>query len=153
MGSHFENFTDDQLLKYAKYAKKSLGDKWNIPFIDFYNEIFENERPYKLLHNPISWELSRFDIEYLYYILNYNNLEEGITDKPELDMVYPTYIVKERVYTKTTYTGEVETYIPNDIDSGYMYALHDSEDIDPWDWEVDDRMETDSDITDTDFEL
>ncbi len=67
MGSHFENFTDDQLLKYAKYAKKSLGDKWNIPFIDFYNEIFENERPYKLLHNPISWELSRFDIRHVYH--------------------------------------------------------------------------------------
>jgi len=153
MGSNFENFTDDQLLKYARYIKKSLGDKCNVPFIDFYNEIFENERQYTLLHNPISWRLSRFDIEYLYYILNYNNLEEGITDKPEIEMVYPSWITTERVYVKITYVGEVETYIPNDIDSGYMYALHDSEDIDPWDWEVDDRMETNGDITDTEFEL
>lgn len=153
MGSHFENFTDEQLLKYARYAKKALGNKWNIPFIDFYNEIYENEKLYTLLHNPITWKLSRFDIEYLYYILNYNNLEEGITDKPGLDTVYPSWITKERIYTRTTYIGEVETYIPNDIDEGYMYTLYDSHDIDPWDWDVNDRTETDSDIYDTEFEL
>jgi hypothetical protein len=153
MGSYFENFTDDQLLKYARYTKKVLGNKWNIPFIDFYNGIFEGERLYTLLHNPISWKLSRFDIEYLYYILNNNNLEEGITDKPDLEMVYPSFIVKERVYVTTTYTGEVETYIPNDIDSGYMYALQDSDDIEPWDWEENEREETDRDSYDTEFEL
>ena len=153
MGSYFENFTDDQLLKYARYVKKVLGNKWNIPFMDFYLEIFENDRSYNLVHNPISWKLSRFDIEYLYYILNNNNLEEGITDKPELEMVYPSFITRSRVYVKTTYTGEVDTYIPNDIDGSYMYALKDSDDIDPWDWEIDDRLEVDSETYDTDFEL
>jgi hypothetical protein len=153
MGSKFENFPDDQLLKYTRYTKKVFGDNYNIPFIDFYNNIFENDRTYKLIHNPINWLLSRFDIEYLYYILNNNNLEEGITDKPDLEMVYPSYIVKERVYVTTTYTGEVETYIPGDIDSGYMYALQESDDIEPWYWEEEKREETDRDSYDTEFEL
>ena len=153
MGSKFENFPDDQLLKYARYTKKVFGDNYNIPFIDFYNNIFENDRLYKLIHNPINWLLSRFDVEYLYYILNNNNLEEGITDKPDLEMVYPSFIVKEKVWVTTTYTGEVETYIPNDIDSGYMYALQDSDDIEPWDWEEDEREETDRESYDTEFEL
>ena len=153
MGSHFEKFPEDQLLKYARYTKKVFGDNYNIPFIDFYNNIFENDRLYKLIHNPINWLLSRFDIEYLYYILNNNNLEEGITDKPDLEMVYPSFIVKEKVWVTTTYTGEVETYIPNDIDSSYMYALQDSDDIEPWDWEEDEREETDRESYDTEFEL
>jgi hypothetical protein len=153
MGSKFENFPDDQLLKYTRYTKKVFGDNYNIPFIDFYNNIFENDRTYKLIHNPINWLLSRFDIEYLYYILNNNNLEEGITDKPDLEMVYPSYIVKERVYVTTTYTGEVETYIPSDIDSGYMYSLQESDDIEPWYWEEEKREETDRDSYDTEFEL
>jgi hypothetical protein len=105
MGSKFENFPDDQLLKYTRYTKKVFGDNYNIPFIDFYNNIFENDRTYKLIHNPINWLLSRFDIEYLYYILNNNNLEEGITDKPDLEMVYPSFIVKEKIWETTIRTG------------------------------------------------
>jgi hypothetical protein len=153
MASRFENFSDEQLLKYVTYAKKVLGSKWTVPFIDFYNNIFERDREYTLLHNPINWKLSRYDVEYLYYILHYNNLEEGINDRPSLDEVYPEYITKERVYVTVTRSGELNTYIPNDIDSGYMYALEDSGDIDPFDWNVTNKHERDFDISDSYYEL
>ena len=153
MASRFENFSDEQLLKYATYTKKVLGSKWKIPFIDFYNSIFENDREYTLLHNPINWKLSRYDVEYLYYILHYNDLEEGINDRPSLYDVYPEYITEERVYTKITRSGELDTYIPNDIDSGYMYALEDSGDIDPYYWDITNKDERDSDINDSYYEL
>lgn len=153
MASRFENFSDEQLLKYVTYAKKILGDKWKVPFIDFYNNIFESDRKYTLLHNPINWKLSRYDIEYLYYILHYNNLEEGISDRPSLDEVYPEYITEERVYVKVTRSLELDTYIPNDIDYGYMYALEDSGDIDPFSWDITNKVERDFDISDSYYEL
>ena len=153
MASRFENFSDEQLLKYATYTKKVLGSKWNIPFIDFYNNIFEYDREYTLLHNPINWKLSRYDVEYLYYILHYNDLEEGISDRPSLFTTHPEYITEERVYVKVTRSGEVQTYVPNDIDSGYMYALEDRGDIDPWDWDITNKDARDSDISDSYYEL
>ena len=153
MESRFENFSDEQLLKYVIYVKKILGNKWNVSFIDFYNNIFESNREYTLLHNPINWKLSRFDVEYLYYILHYNNLEEGISDRPSLDEVYPEYITEERVYVTVTRSGEVQTYLPNDIDSGYMYALEDSGDIDPGYWDITNKYEKDFDIRDSYYEL
>jgi hypothetical protein len=151
--SKFENFSDKQLLKYAVYAKKVLGDKWTVPFIDFYNNIFESDREYTLLDNPINWKLSRYDVEYLYYILHYNDLEEGISDRPSLFTTYPEYITEERVYVKVTRSRGVQTYVPNDIDSGYMYALEDSGDINPWDWDIIDKDERDSDINDSYYEI
>jgi hypothetical protein len=153
MASRFENFSDEQLLKYAVYTKKILNNKWNVPFIDFYNNIFESDREYTLLHSPINWELTRYDVEYLYYILNYNDLDYGVNDRPSLDEVYPEYITKERVYVTITRSGEVDTYLPNDIDSGYMYALEDSGDIDPNYWDVTNKDERDSDIHDSYYEL
>jgi hypothetical protein len=153
MTSRFENFSDEQLLKYATYAKKVLGNEWNIYFIDFYNNILENEKPYKLLHNPINWMLSRLDLEYLYYILRYNELEEGINDRPSIDTAYPEYKTEERTYITVTRSGKVETYIPDDIDSGYMYALEDGGVIDPWYWDVTYKEEGDSDTLDSYYEL
>jgi hypothetical protein len=147
--SKFENFSDKQLLKYAVYAKRVLGGKWTASFIDFYRNIFESDSEYTLLNNPINWELSRYDVEYLYYILHYNDLEEGISDRPSLFTTYPEYITEERVYVKFTRSREVKTYVPNDIDSEYMYALEDSEDINPWDWDIIDKDQRDSDITDS----
>lgn len=153
MASRFENFSDEQLLKYVVYTKKIINNKWNVPFIDFYNNIFESDREYTLLHSPINWKLSRYDIEYLYYILHNNNLEEGINDRPSLDEVYPEYITDERVYVRITRSGELDTYIPNYIDSGYMYALEDSGDIDPSYWDITNKDERDFDIRDSYYEL
>jgi hypothetical protein len=58
---------------------------------------------------------------------------------------------KERQIVYTTHTGELLTYVPDDVDQSYLYFLKDNEEIHPWDWESDTDY-GDSDYIDDEFE-
>jgi len=158
MDSKFERLTNDQLLKYFRYAKGIL--KSNIPTInntldlsDFYNNIMDSDQSSKL-GAPLGRELTRFDIEYMYYIIKNNDIDVKIIKRPELTTIYPDFVSSETVRIHYTRSGEVETYVPDDVDSSYLHLLQDIDEIDPWYWDQTDTDERgDSDISDTWFNV
>ena len=153
MASRLERLNDEQLLKYAKYAENIVGDIDNTNISDFSNEIMGTDDERKLA-GPLGGKLTRYDVEYIFYILNYNDLDQGITQRPELDKAPVEYVTDERVYMRYTRSGEVESYLDGrDLDPGYMYLLQDIGELDPYEWDITDKQENDWDIRDSWFNV
>jgi hypothetical protein len=149
--SVFETFSDKQLIKYMKYAMQFI-DK--IDYNDLQNFYWELDGTVELkqISAPVGRTLGRLDIEYIYYlIINNENFEgEGI-NRPKLEEMEIRFNTKERQIVYTTHTGELLTYVPDDVDQSYLYFLKDNEEIHPWDWESDTDY-GDSDYIDDEFE-
>lgn len=152
MASRLERLNDEQLLKYARYAEGIVGTINNTSISDFANEIINTDYERKLA-NPLGGKLTRYDLEYIFYILNYNDLDQGIQDRPQLSDVSVDFVTDERVYVEYTRTGEVESYLDRDLDSGYMYYLQDIGELDPYDWDITGKDEKDWDTRDSWFNV
>lgn len=149
--SIFENFSDKQLIKYMKYAMQFID---NIEADDIQNFYWELEGTVELkqLSAPVGRTLERLDIEYIYYLINNNeNFEGESINRPKLEEMEIRFITKERQIIYTTYTGELLTYVSEDVDQSYLYHLKDSDEFDPWDWESDTDY-GDSDYIDDEFD-
>jgi|LakMenEpi03Aug12_release.lakeMendotaPanAssembly.Ray.scaffolds.fasta_scaffold367676_3 hypothetical protein len=148
--SVFETFSDKQLIKYMKYAMQFIDINYN-DLQNFYWGL-EGTVELKQISAPVGRALGRLDIEYIYYlIINNENFEgEGI-NRPKLEEMEIRFNTKERQIVYTTHTGELLTYVPDDVDQSYLYFLKDNEEIHPWDWESDTDY-GDSDYIDDEFE-
>ena len=155
--SKFERLGDPQLRKYAKYVSSIIRGENNLlsDISDFYNFlIYSKTEGSRKIMSPVGGSLTRGDIEYLFYILTYNNLdEEGDLDRPSrvIETVY--YVYDERVLRTVRRSGDLETYLPIDLSNGYLFTLKDENVVDPWYWETTDTKEDDWDIRDEWFDL
>ena len=143
MGSRLENISDEQLKKYMKYVYKVIGDfKFDGP-----NELYYYDN-ITTLFSPFGGNIKRLDIEYLYYVLKNNPFyfKEGYPiDRPTLVDHDLLYTVRESQVVEMYYNGEIETYIPDDLEEMYLSNLADDLIINPRTWNVD------SEITDSDW--
>ena len=141
--SVFETFSDKQMIKYMKYASPILG-QLSLNLDVFVDEIYGQSE--KQLAAPIGGSLSRLDKEYLFYVYSKNNnFNTENIDRPKLNEMDIQFIVKERQISYTTHSGTLLTYVSDDVDSGYLYHLKDSDEIDPWEWS------SDTDYGDSDY--
>jgi hypothetical protein len=134
MGSRLENISDEQIKKYMKYVYKIIGD---IEF-DGPNELYHYDN-LSSLFSPFGGGIDRLDIEYLYYLLKNNPFyfKEGYPiNRPTLVDHDLTYSVRESQIVIIDYSGEIETYIPDDLESDYLTNLTDDDVIDTYTWNV-----------------
>jgi hypothetical protein len=155
--SKFERLGDPQLRKYAKYVSSIIRGENNLlsDISDFYTFlIYSNTEGSRKIKSPVGGSLTRGDIEYLFYILTYNNLdEEGDLDRPNRVIETVNFMYNERVYRTVTRSGDLETYLPSDLSNEYLFTLKDEGVVDPWYWETTDTKEDDWDIRDEWFNL
>ena len=152
--SVLERLNDEQLNKYMAYFNRLTQNIEHGDMDDFYNEIMYNDQLRNKLRTPLGiQDLDRLDLEYLYYLLG-NNPEDGpYENRPTLQEEEINWVTKERVIVEYTRTGEIETYLSGGLDGAYLNALRNNDEIDPWDWEITDRDERDSDLTDDWFDI
>jgi len=152
--SVLERLNDEQLNKYMVYFNRLTKDLEYRYLVDFYGEITYNEQLKNKLKAPLGiQDLDRLDLEYLYYLLE-NNPEDGpYTRRPQLQEEEFNWVTRERVVIEYTRTGELNTYLYGNLDEGYLSTLRDEGEIEPWDWEITDKDERDSDLTDEWFEV
>lgn len=149
--SIFENFSDKQLIKYMKYTMQFIDNIVSDDIQNFYWGL-EDTVELKQLSAPVGRTLKRLDIEYIFYLINNNeNFEGESINRPKLEEMEIFFNVKERQIVYTTYTGELLTYVPKDVDQSYLYHLKDIDEISPWDWESDADY-GDSDYIDDEFD-
>jgi hypothetical protein len=138
MGSRLENISDEQLKKYMKYVYKVIGD---IEF-DGPNELYYYDN-ISTIFSPFGGNVDRLDVEYLYYILKNNPFyfKEGHPiNRPTLVDHDLTYTVRESQIIEMYYTGAIETYIPDDLESEYLSNLTDDLIINPRTWNIDSEV-------------
>jgi hypothetical protein len=155
--SKFENIGDPQLRKYARYVSSIIKGEMNLldDISDFYNFlIYSKTEGSRKIMSPVGGSLTRGDIEYLFYILTYNNLdEEEDLDRPSRVIETVDYVYDERVYRTVRRSGDLETYLPSDLSNGYLFTLKEEGVVDPWLWDPTDTREDDWDIRDEWFNL
>jgi len=155
--SKFEKLADPQLMKYGEYVKSIIkGENDLLGDINkFYGFIIysETEGARKIMA-PVGGNLNREDIEYLFYILLYNNLKENTPlDRPVLTVETVKFGYEQKVTETITRAGDVETYLPGDLSNQYLGTLQNDEMIDPWEWRQIDSEEHDWDIMSEWFDL
>jgi hypothetical protein len=152
--SVLERLSDDQLNKYITYFNKITQDMSYRDLGDFYDNIMYNDQLSNKLRIPLGVrDLERLDIEYIYYLLE-NNPEGGpYTRRPQLETKTVGYVTEERKRVRYTRTGDIETYVTDAVDEGYLNSIRGDDYIDPWEWDVTDEDERDSDLYDDWFEV
>jgi hypothetical protein len=152
--SKFERLSDDQLIRYGKFVLGILNEyeirHGNLGY--FYKTLNESNPASKKILGPFGGSMSRLDIEYLYYVLNNNDFESDTLDRPRLSIGTYDFKMDETVYRTVTLTGDVDSYCPEDVDPQYLDELKDDGVIDPYDWEIRNTQEHDSDITNSWFD-
>lgn len=147
--SKFENMGDPQLRKYAAYVETVLkGQRVWADINDFFEFITWERNPtiVKKITSPVGG-LSRMDIEYLFYIIINNDLdEEDSLSRPRLDDTSVDYVYDEKVYRRVRRSGKVSSYLGSDLTNTYLGTLKSEDYIDTWTWRVTDEQEDDWDI-------
>lgn len=150
--SRLEQMGNSQLIKYAKYiltitkGERNLFDDIN----EFYQFIiYSGTEGSKKIMAPLGGNMSRGDIEYMFYVIRNNNLtdDDEKINRPIMGRTSADFVYDERVYRRTTRTGTIKSYLDDDLTSGYLETLKDESVIDPWDWEVTDEDEREWDVT------
>jgi hypothetical protein len=153
MGSVFERLSDEQLNRYMKYFNTVVTNKFR-DMDDFYQNIMYDDKLPKKIGAPVGIrDIQNLDLEYIYYILD-NNPEGGpYLRRPKLSEVSVDWVTEEKVKITYTRTGDIETYIPDSIDSSYLYTLKSDDYINPWEWDITNEDSYDSDIYDDYFDV
>ena len=151
--STFEKVSNSQLKKYLQFVYRVLGNTTFDNITECYDNIVGSPLEKKLAGPLGLSELSRLDIEYLYYLLVNNDPENETFDRPQLGEQPVDWVVVEKIRIKTTRSNDLLTYVQGDIDEEYLNALRMNDDIEPYDWEVIDKDEEGDDIIDDYFEI
>lgn len=150
--SRLEQMGDSQLKKYAKYIISIVkGERDLFSDIDeFYSFIiYSGTEGSKKIMAPLGGNMTRSDIEYMFYVIT-NNDFNGDTEinRPRITESNVDFVYDERLYQRVTRTGSIDTYLDGgDLSPNYLETLKDDDVIDPWEWDVTDEDERDSDIT------
>ena len=151
--STFEKVSDSQLKKYLQFVYRLLGNTTFDNITECYDNIVGSPLEKKLAGPLGLSELSRLDIEYLYYLLVNNDPENETFDRPQLGETSVDWVVVEKIRIRTTRSNDLLTYVQGDIDEEYLNALRMNDDIEPYDWNVIDKDEEGHDIIDDYFEV
>jgi hypothetical protein len=145
--SGFERLSDANFKKYMAYFNKITKDMEYRDLDDFYQGImFTSSDLTTKIGSPVGIkELSRLDIEYLYYYLETGN-------RPQLETKTVGYVTAERKKVRYTRTGDILTYAIDAVDESYLSTIKNEGQIDPWEWDMTDEDERDGDIIDDWFE-
>jgi hypothetical protein len=155
--SVYERMPDKAFLKYLRYV-------WDIISPEFPNWYYTDADDFvyflkggtiieKKIAAPIGGNLSRLDIEYLFYSLKKSNLESGDIVRPTLEDTNIDYVTEEKELRRYTRSGSIETYLGDTLTNGYLQNLKEEQVIDPWDWEITDEDTFDSDLKDDWFDV
>jgi len=153
--SKFERLSDESLIRYCNFVKNILKDETFYDIEDFY-EFF---KPYnksgivKQITAPLGTNFNRLDVEYLYFLLWYGDINENSIRRPKLVSKDMNYVTEERIRTTITRSGEMNTYIPNSLSNGYLFDLKSDGEFEPYDWNEIDREEDDWDQIDDWFDI
>lgn len=136
--SKLESLPDKQLIQYIKYVLKTIeGHRYN-SLVDFYR-IFDDHQLFSKIAAPIGKDMSRLDIEYIYWILDHNDTDELDPDtfeRPTLTTKEVTH-VEEFVVPKTIQRSkDLPTYVSDEVGSSYLNQLVVNDEIDIFNWEV-----------------
>jgi len=155
--SVYERMPDKAFLKYLRYV-------WDIISPEFPNWYYTDADDFvyflkggtiieKKIAAPIGGNLSRLDIEYLFYSLKKSNLESGGVVRPTLEDTNIDFVTEEKELRRYTRSGSIETYLGDTLTNGYLQNLKEEQVIDPWDWEITDEDTFDSDLKDDWFDV
>ncbi len=152
--SKLESLPDKQLIQYIKYVLKTIeGHRYN-SLVDFYR-IFDDHQLFTKIAAPIGKDMSRLDIEYIYWILEHNDpdeLDPDTFERPTLTTKEVSYI-EELVVPRTIQRSEdLPTYVSDEVGSSYLNNLVMNDELDIFDWDViSDEYSSDSDFVDSYF--
>ena len=74
--SKLESLPDKQLIQYLKYLLKIIGNDYTLTTLNSFYQLFDDHETYGKAKAPIGGSLSRLDIEYIYWILNHNDIDD-----------------------------------------------------------------------------
>jgi hypothetical protein len=154
--SRFERLSDSSLIRYCNFVKNVIKDETFYDIEDFYDFF----KPYnrksglrKQIEAPLGGEFSRLDVEYLFFLLWYGEIQENTIRRPKLVEKDISYVTEERIRTTIRRSGEMDTYIPNSLTQSYLFDLKSEGEFEPYDWDETDREETDWDQIDDWFDV
>jgi hypothetical protein len=158
--SKFENMAEASLRKYAAYVETALEGKriWS-DVNDFYQTMTygnygSDSALIRKIISPVGG-LSRMDIEYLFYVIVNNDLdEEGSLDRPSVENTTVEFVYDEKVYRRIRRRGVITSYLGgSDLSNSYVSSLKEEDVIDPWQWNQTDEREDGWDILDYWFDI
>jgi hypothetical protein len=153
--SKFERLSDESLIRYCNFAKKLLESQTFYDIEDFYSFFYSYKTSAlkKQVIAPLGGDFTRLDVEYLYFLLWYGDIKEDSIRRPKLVVKDINYVSEERIRTKITREGQIDTYIPNSLSQSYLFELKGEGWIEPYDWNEIDREEDDWDQIDDWFDV
>ena len=135
MGSRLENLSDEKLIKYLKYARKVLGSEE----LDSPLDLYAHDKVVAFF-TPFGGNYDRLDVEYLFYLLKYNDPGSEEINRPEIEYKDVTWTIQEIQTVDISYTEGIETYIPDDLDESYLETIQEEGEIDPYEWDPDSEV-------------
>jgi len=134
--SKLESLPDKQLIQYLKYLLKILSNDYTLTTLNSFYILFNDHELYGKAKAPIGGSLSRLDIEYIYWILNHNDIDEtNELTRPNIVMKEVTYIEEYNVVHTTQRSTSLPTYVNKDMTPQYLNNLVFNDDIDVYQWD------------------
>ena len=100
--SKLESLPDKQLIQYLKYLLKIISNDYTLTTLNSFYQLFDDQETYGKAKAPIGGSLSRLDIEYIYWILKHNDIDEtNELTRPNIVMKEVTYIEEYNVVHTT----------------------------------------------------
>ena len=150
--SKLESLPDKQLIQYLKYLLKIISNDYTLTTLNSFYQLFDDHETYGKAKAPIGGSLSRLDIEYIYWILKHNDIDEtNELTRPNIVMKEVTYIEEYNVVHTTQRSTSLPTYVNNDMTPMYLFNLTMNDDIDVFSWEVVIDKEGDFDLIENYF--
>jgi hypothetical protein len=155
--SVYERMPDKAFLKYLRYVWDIISPEfpnWHLTDADDFVYFLKGGTIIeKKIAAPIGGNLSRLDVEYLFYGLKKSNLESGDVVRPTLEDTNIDYVTEEKELRRYTRSGSIETYLGDTLTNGYLQNLKEEGVIDPWYWEITDEDTFDAELRDDWFDV
>ena len=155
--SVYERMPDKAFLKYLRYVWDIISPEfpnWHLTDADDFVYFLKGGTIIeKKIAAPIGGNLSRLDIEYLFYSLKKSNLESGDVVRPTLEDTNIDYVTEEKELRRYIRSGTIETYLGDTLTNGYLQNLYEEQVIDPWGWEITDEDTFDAELRDDWFDF
>ena len=151
--SKLESLPDKQLIQYLKYLLKIISDDYTLTTLNSFYTLFDDHELYSKAKAPIGGSLSRLDIEYIYWILKHNDIDEtNELTRPNVVMKEVTYIEEYNVVHTTQRSTSLPTYVNKDMTPMYLNNLAINDDIDVFAWDdITTNVSDDFDLIQTHF--
>jgi hypothetical protein len=134
--SKLESLPDKQLIQYLKYLLKIISNDYTLTTLSSFYTLFDDHELYGKAKAPIGGSLSRLDIEYIYWILKHNDIDEtNELTRPNVVMKEVSYIEEYNVIHTTQRSTSLPTYVNKDMTPMYLNNLVINDDIDVFQWD------------------